>query len=418
MATLRWRGDAVAIAQVDTLTVGGTVEVGDLFNTTINGKTLSHAATSTSTTTTATGIATDWNALSSTTNPEHAEATAAGVAATVTITADVKGKPFTLTVATTEAGGGAADLQTFTRAATTASVGPNDWSSARNWSTNAVPVAADDVVIELNAVDILYGLNQTGITLTSLVINNNHTAKVGLKEHNGSYQEYRTTYLTIGATTQTIGRGPGTGSGRLKINNEGIATTLTVHGTGTAESTGTEAFLWKGTNIANVVNVYKGSVGVAVLAGETAAIATLRVGYTSNVLGDSFVRCSSGVTLTTINQSGGTLEINSACTTINKTAGNLTIGGSGAVTTLNEDGGTTTYNSTGTITTLNISDGGIVDFGQNMSAKTVTNCNMYAGSKLLDPFKVVTFTNAIALVRAGLAEVVIDFGQNINVQRS
>ena len=39
MATVRWLGNAAAVAQVDTATVGGTIEADDLFKLTINGKT-------------------------------------------------------------------------------------------------------------------------------------------------------------------------------------------------------------------------------------------------------------------------------------------------------------------------------------------------------------------------------------------
>ncbi len=126
MATKIWRGDSPAIAQVDTLAIGGTIEVGDKFTVTINGKSMTYIATSTTAATCATGFVTQWNALSSTAYPEFAEITAAeGVTGSLTLTADTAGKPFTISVATTESNGDAADAQTFTRTATTANSGPN-----------------------------------------------------------------------------------------------------------------------------------------------------------------------------------------------------------------------------------------------------------------------------------------------------
>src|SRR6185295_12509087 len=111
MASTTWRGDAPAVAQVDTLTVGGTIEATDIFKMTINGKTLSVTAGSTVAATVATTIATAWNAS---TIPEFAEITAAATSGgALTLTADTPGKPFVCTVSTTEANGDPADAQTF-----------------------------------------------------------------------------------------------------------------------------------------------------------------------------------------------------------------------------------------------------------------------------------------------------------------
>src|SRR6185369_8104257 len=142
MAVNRWLGGASAVAQVDTLVVGGTIEVGDLFNVTINGKTVSVAA---ATTVIASVVAQILAALQASTIAEFAEQTYASTSPNITATANTTGKPFTLTVLSTEAGGGALDAQTFTTSTTTASSGPNDWGAASNWSLAAVPVNTNDV---------------------------------------------------------------------------------------------------------------------------------------------------------------------------------------------------------------------------------------------------------------------------------
>ena len=99
--TIRYIGSAGTEQQLDTGTVGGTVEIGDKFLCTIGNKVLSVAATTTSLDTTAQEIATAWAELDSQAYPEFAEITAQANGATVTFEAVEAGKPFTLTLSTT-----------------------------------------------------------------------------------------------------------------------------------------------------------------------------------------------------------------------------------------------------------------------------------------------------------------------------
>jgi hypothetical protein len=354
--------------------------------------------------------------LAACTETEFTEVTWADATTALTATAATAGVPFTCTVTTTESNGDPADDQTFVKAATTTSSGPSDLNLATNWSGAAVPGAADDVYFQDCDIDCLYNLGAlSAVTLTSLNILASYTGKIGLPPFTGDYYEYRATYLAVGATTINIGDGPGSGSGRLKINTGSVQTTVNVRGTASAfDGTGVYSLLWKGTHASNVVNVTRGNVGVAIYPGETATILTLRVGYQTNQDGDSTVYCGSGVTLTTINQEGGTLEINSGCTTVTKTGGTLTIN-SGNVTTLTNDAGTVYYKGTGTITTLNVGSGAKADFSQDMRARTVTTCNLYEGGEIYDPFGTVTFTNGIVLIRCGLPDVKINVGNNRTV---
>lgn len=118
-----------AVAQVDRVTIGGTVEVGDKFlftythtetGTVVNG---TYNASSTSLDTTATGFASAFNSAIGLSGISTVGPTAvfngAGTAA-CDITAKHPGLAFTLTVSTTESGGGASDGQTITRSAITA----------------------------------------------------------------------------------------------------------------------------------------------------------------------------------------------------------------------------------------------------------------------------------------------------------
>jgi len=392
MATIKWRGDAPITRQSGILTVGGTIEVGDVFIVTINGKAVSVSATTTVAITTATEIAT---ALAASTIPEFVEITwTDNLDATITYTGPDDGSPIVLTASTTEAGGGAADAQTFVDTPGDSASSPNHWDVAANWSSNTVPVNSDDVFIEDNDVDIKHGLAQTAVTLTSLNIAQSYTGKIGLPERNtdGSeeYYEYRDQYLAIKATAMNIGYGVGQGSSMLNIDNSTAATTVDLQGTGSSDSQNRPTFLWKGTHASNVVNVSKGSIGAAYLPGESATIATLRIGYKDSILGDAEVYIGSGVTLTTVSKSGGELFAKAGCTTLTQTDGDSTID-AGAMTTLHVQGGNVYWNSTGTLTTANVTGNGSLDFSKDMRAKTVTNpINIYGNqSKLNDPFKVV-----------------------------
>jgi hypothetical protein len=116
--------DPSPVAQVDTFTPGGTIEVGDIFTLTATGKdghtaAVSFTATATTAANVAAGLVAAWNAS---TDPLHTGITATGTV-TVILTADNAGTAFTVTGTTTESDGSAADAQTFSRAATTANAG-------------------------------------------------------------------------------------------------------------------------------------------------------------------------------------------------------------------------------------------------------------------------------------------------------
>lgn len=426
MATKRWRGDAPAVAQVDTLTVGGTIEVGDKFKMTINGKTLIVAATSTSASTTAGETATAWNAS---TIPEFAEITALANGAAVTLTADEPGKPFVVTVETTESNDGAADSQTFTKSSTTANSGPNVVSVAANWEGGAAPADGDDVVFDTGNSDVLYDLDQNGVTPASITVAEGYKGKIGLPEINSddataTYYEYREKYLKYGNSGdgQTVALTIRGGAGRIKINTGTAQAVWNVTDSSQRLEDNVPAVLLKGTHASNALNVSKGDVGVALFAGETATILTLNVGYKTNPAGDAQVKLGAGVTLTnaTIVQTGGTLETNSATSgtaTITQYDGTLTLN-AGAQTGLSVRGGDCIYNSTGTLGGNTVVSGsGHLDFSQDLRAKAVTNAIDLFGksAKVSDPNKVVS-TLVIDLDETANGENV-NIGTNIRLTR-
>lgn len=440
MANKYWLGGAAKIKQTQTYTFGGTIEVDDIVRVTIGTRIYNFVPGSAVLDTAVAALVTAWSALSRTLFPEFYEVIPTYDAATniLTLTARTEGVTFVVTMQPFEANGTTPATDVTIEGSNTATTGtagtanssPNDGSVAANWSAGTAPADGDTLIFTDNAIDLLDGLDLSAINV-NVIQYMSYSGKIGRPATNPSgYPEYRRTYLRIGtddspAQTVTLGVGAGIGSGRIKIDAGGSATTFIVQNAGTASDAGFPAVMLKGTDAANTLAVNKGVVGfavggydVAAAAEETGTLATLSVGYVTNQNGDATVRCGSGVTLTTIDQSGGKLEIASAATTITKTGGELTLAGTGVtVVTLNERGGSTFLVSTTTITTLNISNAGIVDYSRDMRAKVVTNAvNIYGNLALFrDPFKV---TGAIAIdMEQGGALANLDLGEHFRITR-
>ena len=411
MAQNRFVWAAPYVAQAGTLTVGGTPAAGQVYSVTMglnNACVVSYTAVGGDTNIT---IASALQALLAASQfGQFQEITFdTTTTAVIPLTAATAGTPFTLSTSATGTG-------TLVYATTTPNSSPEDWGNAANWSTGALPIAGDDVWIDDSTQSIRWNLAAISATLNSVNISSTMTGTIGLPEVNtngsNSYEEYRTRYLTVNATTINVGYGSGTGSSRININSGTVQTALFVRQTGQSLDTNLEALQWKGTNVSNTVEVTRGSVGIAGLGGDAATVATLTVGYVSNQDSDATVRCGQGTTLTTVNMSGGSLDLYSGCTTLTKTAGTLTTYGTGAYTTLAALGGTTNCLSTGTIGTLTIGSTETLSFAEDDQARTVTNCTLYAGGSLSDPFKTVTWTNPIQLAQCRIADVTLDLGVN------
>lgn len=393
MATRIWKGGALAVAQLDTITVAGTWATNDTATITINGQdiTFTVAATETVAAVVA-GLVALWNASTIT---ECTEATAADANPYVTLTADTAGVPFTITVSESTVGDG-----TLALAHTTVSAGPNDWSTAANWSGGAVPVNDDDIIVENSDVSIFYGLNQTGITADSLTIEQDFTGVLGLPRNNAAgYAEYRNQYLVIDPDAITIGGGEGVGSGRIKIDTEAVQTVLTILNFGEALEDGLGAIVWKGTHASNAISITKGNLSIAPFGAEVATVLTLKIGYHDNPDGDAVVRSGSGVTLGTITKNGGQLTCDNttaAITALTQTAGETTIHGvTNAVTALNVYGGRVYYSTAGTLTAVVVTAGAVLDFSRDMRAKTVTAIQVYGLDTISDPAAIVTWSSGI-----------------------
>jgi hypothetical protein len=328
------------------------------------------------------------------------------------------------TIATTSAtppgGNTTASASTFTLSTPTASAGPNDWSTAANWSTGSVPVNSDDVYLTNTSNAILYGLNQSGVSLNSINSDSTFTGTCGLPLSNpNGYVEYRPRYLQVGFTTLNHGAGTGSGSGRVLLDGGTVQWTANVFSTGSPADQGVPALVLKGTNAGNVLNVQQGTVGVATDAGDVSTVATIRIGSQQSQQTDVNLTLGDGCTLTTISQYGGQLFFADNVTTLTMFGGTATALEAAAVGTLSLQKGATYYHeSSGTITTATVGGSARLDFSRDPRARTVTNLTVAAGGTLVDSNKTVTFTNPFLLQNCTLNDVTLDLGANFNLQRS
>jgi hypothetical protein len=427
MATVRWEGGATPAAQVNTFLFGGTWEADDIIRIQVGNKIKNITAGSTTTNTVVSNVEAAIDALDADVYPEFVSdesgATASSATATLTITANEAGVPFTFTLTPLEANGGAADAQTIegagsatTGTTATTNAGPNVWSTAANWDTGAAPTTGDTFHIDNNSDDILYGLSNAGSTITAGHIWQSFTGTIGLPKTNElgtEYPEYRTEYLTIDCTTLHVGRGEGTGSGRIKVNSGTVQTAVVVFNTGSSIDD-LPAFLWKGTHASNTFTAMgDASVGVAVFGGETAVIATL------NVDGGAEVLCGLGVTLTTINVTGGNLIVNSAIAgTVTVLGGTVTIQGTATVAQLNIRGGTVNYDSTGTLSgNTTIGGDGVLNFNNGAGAVAVSNAiDLYGREcRIIDTEKRVA--SLVVDFNEGASDGQVEWGTNVRLTR-
>lgn len=415
MGVKRWVAAAATVAKVSTVTVGGTAANGQVYTVTMglnSSKTVSYTATGADTNTTI--AAALYALLAASTYGEFTKVTWSypGSGAVITATAKTAGTPFTNTSSATGTG-------TLVTATTTANSSPNSWATAANWDANAVPVTGDDVYIDLqNGTDILFDLDQHTVTLNSLNIlasfsrGQGGNGTIGLPEWNADgYPEYLDTYLKIGATAVNIGRGTGAGSPRLKLDFGTVATTVSVFATGQSQDLGVAAVCLKGTNAANVFNIFAGQVQLAGFSGESATAATLQVGPTPAGAVAPGVYVGPGATCTTINQESGVLVLSAGCTTLSVRGGACVVTdtptAAANVTTANVAGGALDYQGRGTITNLNVftgaGGGGTVTFDSVFQARTVTNLKCWTGYSVSDRYGSVTYTNAPQFVECSPA---------------
>lgn len=283
-----------------------------------------------------------------------------------------------------------------------------DYGATGNWSLGAIPAAGDDVYFQNNSVSVTAGLDQHLVALNSFNVGKDYTGTFGLATP---------TYLYIDALIVNIGvpaiSATGNGSTRLNLKTLTAGTVINVYGSGNSADAGSTPVRLLGT-AAMVLNVFGGTVGVALSPAESTAVTTL----TTQTTGTSIaVTLGSGVTVTTLNHLAGNLvdySANAHTTATISGTGNYVYRGTGAFTTLNV-GATMFHNGSGTVTKLNLQ--GTINFTGGNTAMTITDADLYFGSVYSDGNARVTNTNPMSLKLCTLNNIVINLGFGSTVRR-
>lgn len=411
MATIRYVGASDTGAQVDTATVGGTVEIGDKFRHTIGNKRLTVIAESTDLEDVAEQIATEWNALDPAYWPEFREIVAQANGPDITFQASTAGKPFTLTVDTVETNDGTADNQTYSSSTTVDNRSPGDMAVAANYSGGALPANGDTLIIDADSVSTLWNLDAlSAVTLAKLRIAGRNSV-YGLDDVNDAgYPEYRVKAITLSATLVEVD----TDSPRINLNLQSAATTVTVYRTGSdpADVGPRRAMNLSGSNASNELHVLRGNVAVGLFAGESAQFPVLRLGYVSNVAADSNVSCGEYATLGAIIVNGGNLSTKTSVSSMRARAGSVRILAGAVSALIAENDAVAVYDSTGTLGGNTVVSGNaVLDFSQDPRDKTVTNpIEVFGNGRVLDPNNVVNTSGSLIVdlnQTANLANIVI-----------
>lgn len=169
----RWNGGATAVAQVKTIrfTTSAASDVVTITMEAEDGSTqaVTHTVADTNNNTTAAAVQA---ACASSSQSLFQQVTFTVATDTVTVTAGLAGRPFTLTV--TDDGSTA-----YTVADPTANAGPNDFNTAANWSGNTKPASDDLVTFSGGSFDVLYGLNQSAIVLRQFSVTRGYSGNIG-----------------------------------------------------------------------------------------------------------------------------------------------------------------------------------------------------------------------------------------------
>jgi hypothetical protein len=370
MADVRWIGGAAAVAQVDDITPGGTIEAGDIFILTVTGEnadttTVTFTATATTVANVTAGLTAAWNAS---THYLCTPITAADVTTKLTLTADSAGVPFYVAATTTEAGGGAADDQTIVRSSGTANSGPYDFATALNWDTGVVPGASALQSIIIEGATILYGLNRTAAAEAPyyVEINDSQISQNPSRGRDPAYLYWDDAANIV--INNYYGPGSPTYASPMFIKTTVSTPTITVYNTGTNSDTDLPA-VWLYTTDANaIINVLSGKVGIGYE--EKYAAGNVNVA-TLNVSSGAYVYIGTATT-TTINNNGGTVVRNNSgeyMATYRQTGG--TFSGYGAATT--------TIISGGTYDAIHDSDTSSCVFTVNSGSVTIKDGGAYTG---------------------------------------
>lgn len=251
----------------------------------------------------------------------------------------------------------------------TGAAADGDWTNTTNWSTGAIPVAADEVTIDRTSDDINTNIDQNAITLTSLTIAASFQGTIG--DIPDSVNEF----LQISATTLTMGDGTGNGSQRINIDLGIVVTNINII---SASATGADSpkapLRINADNASNVIQINGINSNVSFLdnADDTGALGTIDVINANNV------EIGAGSTYTSLTIIEGTILSSETSGTIKISSGTLRLEGSGTISLIEQTGGEIISNTTGTITTYT-ARGGTLTTTESAIARTITTITQSPG---------------------------------------
>lgn len=264
-----------------------------------------------------------------------------------------------------------------------------DWDTAANWSPSGVPIAGDDVVLANSSQNVLTGLDQSAVALTSITIDQSYTGDIGTSQSD---------FLQVAASTAVIGQsrsttGTLTGSKRLNLDfGSSTACDIQVYNTArTARDTNRQPLRIKAVNASTNLTVYGGQLAVSDDNSNSSTLGTITVN-------NGVCNIGQGVTLTTLTSTGGTTMSQSSMTNCTCKGGSINFYdgvSASTITTLTvSDTGVFNHYGSGTITTAN-ANGGTIDLTRSEKAKTVTTLNVKRDANIIFDTSTVTLTNDI-----------------------
>ena len=170
----RWIGEATAVAQVRTTQITGAAASSTITTTLTAEDGSTQSVVTTMTNSTLADQATVYrNTLAASSQSEFQKLSYSVDGVVVTITANVAGRPFNMSIT------GTTGSASVSNTAVTANAGPNDFNTTANWSRGSKPTADDVVYFTTGSSSVLYGLNQSGISLDQMIVGPGYSGNIG-----------------------------------------------------------------------------------------------------------------------------------------------------------------------------------------------------------------------------------------------
>lgn len=424
MTTCYWNPNSQTIAEVVTCTVSAVpAGGGGTLVASINGKSITYTTVVGDTTTSAVSA---WLTLlqnAASTFLESGEITWTSSANVLTATAAVPGTPFSGVTGNGlvfNATGGC----TIVVATTQANVSPSDVANANNWirgNNTGLPQNGDDVALQNSSVPLLWNLDAlAGVRFNTFKRWQSFAAAVGLPEINPlGYIEWRQTYFQfsgpiLGILSMQLGLND-FGSGPVRERYNVGSQQVTLDALNSAGAADAFAIRFLGTNPQNALRLVNTSLGVAMLPGEVAALASALVD------GGGLIALGPGVTFGSLPTSssvsgassaapgsGGSVILSSgqgilcsAPAVLKALLGSAVqiLQGTTYPSVLAQGGSTLTWSSGANIGALTLQSGSVLDKSNDVQPMQIAQVTLDADTcTIRDPNNAITFTGTISYI--------------------